>query len=259
MELNLQGRVAIVTGGSKGIGRAIALRMAASGADVAMLARDEAVLEEARRAVEQTARARVMIARCDVTKAQDIASAYGQVMATLGRVDIVVNNAGTSRTGPFASITDEVWQEDLDLKLFAAIRLTRLAWPQMVERRWGRVINVLNIGAKAPRAASAPTTVSRAAGMALTKVLAGEGAPHNVLVNSLHVGLIESDQWVRQHAQTAEGSYDAFLAGMARNIPLGRVGKAEEFANVACFLASDLASYVTGTSVNVDGNLSPVM
>lgn len=259
MEANLQGRVAIVTGGSKGIGRAIAVRLAASGADVAMLARDEATLEEARQMVARTAKGRVMVACCDVRKAQDIAAAYEQVMATLGHVDIVVNNAGTSRTGAFTSITDEVWQEDLDLKLFAAIRLTRLAWPQMVERRWGRVINVLNIGAKAPRAASAPTTVSRAAGMALTKVLAGEGAPHNVLVNSLHVGLIDSDQWVRKHAQSAEGSYDTFLAGMAKNIPLGRVGTAEEFANVACFLASDLASYVTGASINVDGNLSPVM
>ena len=259
MEANLQGRVAIVTGGSKGIGRAIALRLAASGADVAMLARDEATLEEARQVVARTAKGRVMVARCDVRKAQEIASAYERVMATLGRVDIVVNNAGTSRTGAFPTITDEVWQEDLDLKLFAAIRLTRLAWPQMVERRWGRVINVLNIGAKAPKAATAPTTVSRAAGMALTKVLAGEGAPHNVLVNSLHVGLIDSDQWVRKHAQSADGSYDAFLAGMAKNVPLGRVGTAEEFANVACFLASDLASYVTGASINVDGNLSPVM
>lgn len=259
MEANLQGRTAIITGGSKGIGLAIAVRMAASGADVAMLARDKATLEEARRIVERTAKARVTVACCDVTKAHEIASAYEHVMATLGRVDIVVNNAGTSRTGAFTSLTDDVWQEDLDLKLFAAIRLTRLAWPQMVERRWGRVINVLNIGAKAPRAASAPTTVSRAAGMALTKVLAGEGAAHNVLVNSLHVGLIDSDQWVRKHAQTADGSYDAFLSGMAKNIPLGRVGTAEEFANVACFLASDLASYVTGTSINVDGNLSPVM
>jgi NAD(P)-dependent dehydrogenase (short-subunit alcohol dehydrogenase family) len=259
MEANLQGRVAIITGGSKGIGRAIARRMAASGADVAMLARDEATLEEARSDVARTAKGRVVVARCDVTKAQDIAAAYEQVMSSLGRIDIVVNNAGTSRTGAFLSITDEVWQEDLDLKVFAAIRLTRLAWPQMVERRWGRVINVLNVGAKAPRAASAPTTVSRAAGMALTKVLAGEGAPRNVLVNSLHVGLIDSDQWVRKHAASAGGSYDEFLAGMAKGIPLGRVGTAEEFANVACFLASDLAGYVTGTSINVDGNLSPVM
>jgi NAD(P)-dependent dehydrogenase (short-subunit alcohol dehydrogenase family) len=180
-------------------------------------------------------------------------------MQTYGHIDIVVNNAGTSQTGEFTSVTDEVWQADLDLKLFAAIRLTRLAWPQMVERRWGRVINVLNIGAKAPKAGSAPTSVSRAAGMALTKILAGEGAPHNVLVNALHVGLIDSDQWVRKYAASGTESYNAFLADMGKAVPLGRVGTAEEFANVACFLASDLASYVTGTSINVDGNLSPVM
>jgi 3-oxoacyl-[acyl-carrier protein] reductase len=173
MEANMKGRVAVITGGSKGIGRAIAARMAESGADVAMLARSPETLEEARLIVSNTAKGRVHVSPCDVTKAGDIAAAYAEVMKTFGRIDIVVNNAGISQTGPFASITDEVWQADLDLKLFAAIRLTRLAWPQMVERRWGRVINVLNIGAKAPKAASAPTSVSRAAGMALTKVLAG--------------------------------------------------------------------------------------
>ncbi|MCY0386835.1 SDR family oxidoreductase [Robbsia sp. Bb-Pol-6] len=259
MEVNLAGRVAVVTGGSKGIGLAIASRLVQSGADVALLARRREVLEAARDALASHAKGRVHIFPCDVTQADEIASAYRGVMQACGHVDIVVNNAGTSQTGPFASITDEVWQADLDLKLFAAIRLTRLVWPQMVERRWGRVINVLNIGAKAPKAGSAPTAVSRAAGMALTKVLAGEGAPHNVLVNSLHVGLIESDQWVRRHADSGPGSYEEFLADMGKGIPLGRVGTAEEFANVACFLASDLASYVTGTSINVDGNLSPVM
>ena len=96
--------------------------------------------------------------------------------------------------------------------------------------------------------------------MALTKVLAGEGAPHNILANSLHVGLIESDQWVRRHSQQqAGGSYEEFLARMAAPIPLGRVGTPEEFANVACFLASDLAGYVTGTAINVDGGMSPAM
>jgi 3-oxoacyl-[acyl-carrier protein] reductase len=259
MEANLHGRVAVITGGSKGIGRAIAVRMAQSGADVAMLARTPETLEEARVIVSKTAKGRVHVFPCDVRKAEDIAAAYADVMKTFDRVDVVVNNAGVSQTGPFASISDEIWQADLDLKLFAAIRLTRLAWPQMIERRWGRVINVLNIGAKAPKAASAPTSVSRAAGMALTKVLAGEGAPHNVLVNSLHVGLIESDQWVRRHSQSGNGSYEEFLSKMGENVPLGRVGTAEEFANVACFLASDLASYVTGTSINVDGNMSPVM
>lgn len=259
MEAALNGRVAVITGGSKGLGRAIAARMAQSGADVAMIARDPKVLEEAKAAVKQTAKGRVAVFSCDVRKAEAIASTYSEIMAAFGRVDIVVNNAGVSQTGSFMSITDEVWQGDLDLKLFAAIRLTRHAWPQMVERRWGRVINVLNIGAKAPKAASAPTSVSRAAGMALTKVLAGEGAPHNILVNSLHVGLIDSDQWRRRHAQIGQGTYEEYLAKMASPVPLGRVGTSEEFANVACFLASDLAGYVTGTSINVDGNLSPVM
>ncbi|ALM85817.1 SDR family oxidoreductase [Bordetella sp. N] len=259
MQVTMNGRVAVITGASKGIGRAIAARMAECGADVALLARGPETLEEARIHVAEKAKGRVHVFPCDVSRAEDIAKTYADVMNVFGRVDILVNNAGTSQTGPFASVTDEIWQADLDLKLFAAIRMARLVWPQMVERRWGRIINVLNIGAKAPKPASAPTSVSRAAGMALTKVLAGEGAPHNVLVNSLHVGLIESDQWVRKHANTNSGSYDDFLAKMAEGVPLGRVGKAEEFANVACFLASDLASYVSGTSINVDGNMSPVM
>ena len=260
MEAKLGGRAALITGGSKGIGLAIATRMAASGADVALLARRPEILEEARARVATVAKGRVHVVPCDVSRAADVTQAFAEVMHSLGRVDILVNNAGTSQTGTFASLTDEVWQADLDLKLFAAIRLARLAWPHMAERRWGRIINVLNIGAKAPRAGSAPTAVSRAAGMALTKVLAGEGAPLNILVNSLHVGLIDSDQWVRRHSQQqANEPYEAFLAGMAKGIPLGRVGTAEEFANVACFLASDLASYVTGTSINVDGNMSPVM
>lgn len=259
MQADLTGRVAVITGGSKGIGRAIAVRMAQSGADVAILARTRQTLDDARAVIESTAKCLVHAVACDVRRADEIAAAFASVMSTFGKVDIVVNNAGVSQTGEFMSVTDDIWQADLDLKLFAAIRLTRLAWPQMVERHWGRVINVLNIGAKAPRAGSAPTSISRAAGMALTKVLAGEGAPHNVLVNSLHVGLIDSDQWVRKHEQSVSGTYDAFLADMGRNVPLGRVGRAEEFANIACFLASDLASYVSGTSINVDGNLSPAM
>ena len=260
MDIKLDGRAAVVTGASKGLGLAIATRMAASGADVALLARRADVLEAAREAVSATARSRVLAVTCDVSSAKEIARAYGEVMGKLGRVDILVNNAGISQTGAFTTITDEVWQADLDLKLFAAIRLARLVWPQMTERRWGRIINVLNIGAKAPKPGGTPTAVSRAAGMALTKVLAGEGAAHGILVNSLHVGLIESDQWVRRHAQQQTNqSYDDFLAEMGKRIPMGRVGTAEEFANVACFLASDAAGYVTGTAINVDGNLSPVM
>jgi 3-oxoacyl-[acyl-carrier protein] reductase len=130
----------------------------------------------------------------------------------------------------------------------------------MKERRWGRIISVLNIGAKAPGADSAPTSVSRAAQMAFTKALSMEGAPHNVLVNSLHVGVIVSDQIVRRHQREgANVSLDEMIRKAGEGVPMGRMGRAEEFANVACFLASDAASYVTGCAINVDGGRSPVV
>ena len=258
MNIDLTGRSAIVTGGSKGIGLAVAARFAASGADVAIVARGRAGLDEAAMTIGATARGKVLALQGDVAVASDISRTYEQAMQAFGKLDIVMNNAGESRTGAFEQITDEMWREDFDQKLFAAIRLTRLAWPQMKERQWGRVINTLNIGAKAPRGGSAPTTITRAAGMALTKVLAGEGAPHNILVNALLVGLIEADQHVRRAAQTGVDLKD-YMDARGREIPLGRMGRAEEFANIACFLVSDAASYITGTAINVDGGRSPVM
>jgi len=258
MEISLAGKAALITGGSKGLGLAMATRLAASGADVAIVARGRDALARAEKAIASTARGRVVAVAADVSGAEDIRRAHEEVLRVLGRTDILVNNAGTSQRGAFEEITDEIWQQDLDLKLFGAIRLTRLVWPQMKERRWGRIINVLNIGAKAPRAASAPTSVTRAAGMALTKVLAGEGAPHNVLVNALLVGTIESDQWQRRADAQGLGLQE-YLTPAGKEVPLGRVGRAEEFANIACFLASDAASYITGTAINVDGGRSPVV
>ena len=261
MDIRLDGRAAVITGGSKGLGLAMAKRFATSGADVAILARRPEALEEARADILAAgAKGKVMAISCDVSRADDIARAYAAVEKGLGRADIVVNNAGTSRTAPFETVTDAIWQEDLDLKLFAAIRLTRLAWPAMRERGWGRVINVLNIGAKAPRAGSAPTSVSRAAGMALTKVLAGEGAPHGILVNAMLVGLIVTEQVKKWHQlRAANITLEEHIANTGKPVPLGRMGTAEEFANLACFLASDQGGYVTGTAINVDGGMSPVV
>jgi 3-oxoacyl-[acyl-carrier protein] reductase len=257
VDIRLDGKSAVVTGGSKGIGLAIAKLFASSGADVAVVARDAGTLASAVKAIERNAKGRVASVAADVSTAEGVTRAYEGAMAAFGKVDIIVNNAGISAHGPFEAATDEVWQADFNLKFFAAVRLTRLVWPQMKERRWGRVINVLNIGAKAPRPESAPTSVTRAAGMALTKVLAGEGAPHNVLVNALLVGLIESDQWVRGAAK-AGVTVEEFLGRIGKDVPLGRVGTAEEFANIACFLASDAGGYITGTAINVDGGRSPV-
>ncbi len=262
MDIRLDGRAALITGGSQGLGKGIALRFAESGADVAILARNEDLLEQAKVEIAAVGPGEVHTVACDLMDAGATEAAFTDADTALGKIDILVNNAGTSRAGPFAEITDQDWRDDFELKLFAAIRLCRLALPAMKTRRWGRIINVLNIGAKAPRAGGAPTAVTRAAGLALTKVLASDAAPHNVLVNALMVGLIKSGQWERAYAgQQPDRTFEEFLQGMSddRNIPLGRIGETEEFANMACFLASDAAGYVTGTAINVDGGNSPVV
>jgi len=261
MELRLDGRSALITGGSKGLGLAMAKAFAEAGGNVAMVARGADALAQAEQEVRTAApNAKIAAISADIATAEGCTQAYDAAVAALGQVDIVINNAGTSQRGPFLQVDDALWQHDLDLKLFAAIRLCRLAMPGMQARRWGRIINVLNIGAKAPPAEGAPTAVSRAAGMALTKVLANEGAKHNVLVNSMLVGIIESDQWVRRHASDPRGlSWEAWKKDAAKGVPLGRIGKAAEFAALATFLCSDQASYVTGTAINVDGGRTPVV
>jgi 3-oxoacyl-[acyl-carrier protein] reductase len=258
MQISLSGRAAIVTGGSKGIGLAVATRFAASGADVAIVARTGEPLKEAIVAIRKSSQARIVGVQADVSNATDIQRAYDEVMKAFDKVDIIVNNAGTSQAMPFEKLTDGILHDDLELKLFAAIRLIRLVIPQMKQRRWGRIINVLNIGAKAPRPNSMPTSISRAAGMAMTKALSQELAPHNVLVNALLVGLIRADQHV-QRAKRTNMPLDEYYKAHEKEIPIGRLGEAEEFANLACFLVSEQGSYITGTAINVDGGRSPVV
>jgi 3-oxoacyl-[acyl-carrier protein] reductase len=260
IEMRMDGRCALITGGSMGIGFAAATNFMRAGASgVAIVARRAEVLEQSRQRLVKEGNGKVVAIAADVSKAEDCARVFATAESELGKIDVLLNNAGTHNAVPFDSITDDAWQADIDLKLFSAIRLTRAAFPKMKERKWGRIINTLNSGAKWPRAGSAPSSVTRAAGLALTKVLANEGAPYNVLVNAVMVGLIQTDQWVRGHAKDDTGrSYDQYIGDMARRVPLGRLGTAEEFANMMMFLASDAGSYVTGTAINVDGGMIPV-
>lgn len=262
MECRMDGRVAVITGASMGLGKAMAMKFAGSGAKVALLARRPNVLAEAKAEVAK-AGTKVEGYSCDVADKAALEATWAKVIADFGQVDVLVNNAGASAAKPFESVTDAEWETDFALKIWPAIRLCRMALPGMKQRRWGRIINVLNIGAKAPTANSTPTSVSRAAGLALTKALANEGAPHNVLVNALLVGLIDSDQWVRRYNAQAgiNKTYKEFIDEFAkeRGVKIGRMGQAEEFANTACFLASDAGSYINGVAINVDGGLSPVV
>jgi len=258
---DLSGKVALVTGGSRGLGYQMVKAFAAHGADVFITSRKLDACQKVAAEVEAMGR-KARAYACNVANWQELEGLADAAYAAFGKVDILVNNAGISHAKPFETVTDADWQGDLDLKLFAAIRLCRLALPGMKQRKWGRIVNVLNIGAKAPNADSTPTSVSRAAGLALTKAMSKENAQHNVLVNAMLVGLIESDQWARRHKGPAGAgkTYQEFLDGMAKGrIPIGRMGKAEEFARMACFLCSDAGSFITGVAINVDGGASPVV
>lgn len=263
MDLGLHGKVAIVTGGSEGIGKAAAASMAAEGADVVIAARRADVLDAAAAEIRAVSRHRVLALPTDVMVAEQVQSLIDTTMAELGRVDILVNNAGTSAGGPFLSVSDEGWQHDLDLKLYGAIRASRLAVPIMREQGGGRIVNVTNLGAKAPGAASVPTSVSRAAGVALTKAMSKEFAADNILVNTVCIGLIKSGQHETRFRAMRESNpdltLDQFYADMGGRVPLGRVGEGAEAGDVIAFLASDRASYLTGIAVNIDGGTSPVV
>jgi NAD(P)-dependent dehydrogenase (short-subunit alcohol dehydrogenase family) len=261
MQLTLDGRAALITGGSKGLGLAIAKAFAAAGGKVAIVARSADQLAAAAAEIKAaTPGALVAAIPADISTADGCEVAFAAAEQAFGQIDILINNAGTSQRGPFLEVSDALWQNDLDLKLFAAIRLGRLVWPGMQARKWGRIINVLNTGAKAPPAEGAPTAVTRAAGMALTKVQANEGAKHNILVNAMLVGLIDSDQHRRRHAASKTNeSYEEWLAKLGAALPMGRYGKPEEFAATALFLCSEGGGYIAGVALNVDGGRSPVV
>ncbi len=257
MELGLKGKAAIITGGTQGIGRATALALAREGAAVAIAARGRERLDQTAEEI-RAAGGNVAAIQADVSQAADCERLVAETVKAFGRLDILVNNAGTSATGEFSAVTDAAWQADMELKLFAAIRLSRLAIPHMRQQRGGRIINITNIGAKQPRAKSMPTTVTRAAGLAFTKALSKEFAPDNILVNTVCIGLVRAGQHERR-AQSTGTAVEQLYAAMGKDIPLGRVGRADEVANVVTFLASHAASYVTGTSINLDGGASAVL
>ena len=258
MDLELDGKVVLVTGGTDGLGLALAQRLVAEGASIAICGRDEERLAAAGRSLTASG-GDVLSLRADVEHAGDIARFVDGAVRRWGKIDGIVHNAGRSAAGPLESNDDAVWEGDLQLKLMGAVRLTRLSLPYL-RRSKGAVVYTLAMAAKAPGAASGPSSVSRAAGMALMKSLSKELGPDGIRVNAILIGLIESGQWVRA-AAAAGAELPAFYERMAANaaIPLGRVGRAEEFADLACFLLSPRASYLTGTAINLDGGLSPAV
>jgi 3-oxoacyl-[acyl-carrier protein] reductase len=260
MDLGLTGKVALITGASKGIGLETALYLINEGAKVAICARNVENLKAAAAYIVEKTGTEVLYIEADVTKEEDCKRIVTSTADKYGRVDILINNAGTSSAHPFEQVGAELWQQDLDLKLFGAIHCSRYVIPYMRQVGGGAIVNVTAAIAKTPPASSLPTTVSRAAGMALTKAMSKDLGPDNIRVNTVCIGLIRSDQIEKKWKQKApELTWEQFARNKDHQIPLGRIGNTDEAAKVITFLVSDAASYVSGTAVNIDGGMAGVL
>src|SRR5262249_22945622 len=255
MDLGLQNRIAIVTGGSNGLGFATARRLAAEGAAVAICGRDPARLKEAAERLRSHG-AEIHDVQADVMRPGDLEELVASTVERFGRLDILVTNAGTSAARGFDRVDDAAWQADLELKLFAAIRCVRLCVPHMRQAGGGRIVNILNTGAKTPGARSLPTSVSRAAGLALTKALSKELAPDRILVNAICMGWVSGGRGRRGWTQEGRpGPLGSFAGGMARGRagPLGRGGEADGGGALVVFLVPARAAFIPGVPITLEG------
>jgi 3-oxoacyl-[acyl-carrier protein] reductase len=263
VELGLTGRRAVVTGGSKGLGKAIAAELLAEGAAVAICSRHADELEEAAAELRAAAgspeehRQQLLALPCDVTDPAQVIDFIAAATAALGGLDILVNNAGGARPGRFATLTDDDWHDDIEVKLFSQIRCIRAALPHLRASAAPRVININALYARYPDPAFLASSVNRASCLSLSKALSIELGAEGILVNSVNIGFVETPQWQNIHNKRApEMPADEFFGQLAKaEVPLGRFGRSDEVAGLVAFLASDRASYIAGASIDVGGGM----
>jgi 3-oxoacyl-[acyl-carrier protein] reductase len=253
MDMGISGKAAVVTASSKGLGRAVAAGLAAEGAKLVLCARHREPLEQAAREIAGQTGAHVLPVVADVSNLEDCQVLIRQAIQQFSGIDILVTNTGGPEPGGFDSCSDDMWGSAVRSTLLNVVRLVRLALPSMKSRRWGRIVNITSVTARQPIAGLALSNSLRPAVAGLAKTLADELAPYGILVNNVCPGLHRTERLM--HLAQARGAADpeSYLGQLARDIPLGRMGYPEELANAAVFLCSERASFITGTSLVVDG------
>jgi NAD(P)-dependent dehydrogenase (short-subunit alcohol dehydrogenase family) len=259
METGLRGKVAMVSGASKGIGRAVAERLAAEGAHLSLCSRSAAPLQAVAHEIESKHGATCLPCPANLTRAEDIHRWVRTTIDRFGEVDILINNAGAAQGGPFLGLPDQAWLDSWQLKLFGYIRVAREVFPHLQRRGGGRIVNVIGIAGVQPMENYMIGGAANAALLNFTKALADEGAPHGILVTGVNPGPIRTERWdgmlVKWSAAKGMTTEEA-ERDILRGVPLQRAGTAEEVANVVVFLASELSGYVTGTTIAVDGGMT---
>lgn len=256
MDLELGGKVAIVTGGSKGIGRATALALSREGAAVVICARGATALEETAAEVRRREGGRAVAIAADLTRAGSINEVAARCVAEFGRIDILVNNAGSARTGEFLKLDDEAWMEDWGLKFFGYVRMARAVLPEMARQRSGVIVNIIGAAALNPRGNYMIGGAANAALNHFTKALADEAAQHGVRVVGINPGPILTERLLGMFGRSAEFARmdaPAREAALSKLTPMGRVGQPEEVADLVAFLASPRAGFIHGANITIDG------
>lgn len=259
MELGIKGKSAVVTGGSKGIGYASAKRLLQEGAKVTICARHEDLLKKSRDELAKIS-PDVQAVVADMTKKADIERLIKVAADKFGPVQILLNNAGEMQTGHFDSMTEERLQLQLDTKLFGYMRAIRLVFPMMKEKSWGRIVNIIGGAGKQPEPVSLGSSITNAGLLALTKALATDWGKHNVLVNAVCPGYVETDNWtrnmqglLRDNDFQSKNEAELRVNAPKNNNSMMRWGQPDELATTVLFLSSDACSFINGMSINVDG------
>src|SRR5215468_4016009 len=259
MDLGIAGKGVLITGGSKGIGKATARAMAAVGARVVICSRSKPALDDAAAEIKKATGKSVESIAADLSTLDGVQRAAGEALGRLGRLDILVNNAGAIKGGDFLTIPDEEWMTGWSLKLLGYIRMARAMFPHMREKGGGRIVNVVGMAARNPATSYMTGGAANAALINFTKALADLGAPSNILVTAVSPGPVKTERWdnlLRQQAEAAGQDLQAYIKEQNRSFPLGRIALAEEVADLVCFLASKRASFLTGIAITLDGGIS---